>query len=168
MTRQDDPGEPDTAHIPQVEVTGGKGARHVLALRAFAAGEVILGFEGLIVDSPTRMTLQLDEDSHLDVPHHLSAEQVREDFPWQFLNHSCAANGVLRGRQLAALSPIEAGDEVTFNYNTTEYDMSTPFDCGCGAKGCGGRAVRGFKHLSCSEQEALRPFLAPHLLRFLD
>ena len=134
----------------RVGVMRREGAFLVTATEAIEAGQVILQFRGVVVAQPTRTTLQVDTRAHLDVPQDLDLdlEQILDDYPWRFLNHSCEANGTLRGRELVALSPIRAGEQVTFNYNTTEYDMSTPFDCRCGSSGCEGRPVRGFRHLS--------------------
>ena len=157
------PGRPT-----RVAVMRHEGTFRVTAREAIGAGEVILPFHGEVVERPTRTTLQLSRSEHLDVPPGLTLEQVLDDYPWRFLNHSCEANGTLRDRELVALRPIRSGEQVTFDYNTTEYDMSTPFACRCGARGCEGQPVRGFRHLSRAEQESLRPHLAAYLRRALE
>ena len=48
-----------------------------------------------------------------------------------------------------------------FDYDSTEWDMAAPFDCGCGSPKCRG-TVRGFRHLS-DEQRAELIAIAPHL-----
>jgi hypothetical protein len=61
-----------------------------------------------------------------------------------------------------SLKPVEFGQDITFNYNTTEFDMAEPFACRCGSARCAGR-VQGFRHLSGEERRRLRPWLAAHL-----
>ncbi|BBZ64207.1 hypothetical protein MMON_55080 [Mycolicibacterium monacense] len=90
-----------------------------------------------------------------------------EDHPWRFTNHSCEPNAVVRGRHLVSLTAIEVGDEVTFNYNTTEYVLAEPFVCNCGSPRCVG-AVRGFVHLRDAERRQLLPLLASHLVAVFD
>ncbi len=87
-------------------------------------------------------------------------------FYWRFTNHSCEPNSLLRGGEFFALRPIKPWQEITFNYNTTEYELAEPFDCRCGSDRCAGR-IRGFRFLSRLEQDRLRPWLADHLLSFL-
>ena len=56
--------------------------------------------------------------------------------PLRFTNHSCAPNAVLRIRQgrveFYAMRDIAPGEEISFNYLTSEWDMAAPFTCGCG------------------------------------
>lgn len=61
-----------------------------------------------------------------------------------YVNHSCLPNCGLRLRgvelTLVAIEPIEAGQELTFDYATClgSEDPSV-MECGCGAPGCRGR-----------------------------
>jgi len=61
---------------------------------------------------------------------------------------------------------IPQGEEVTYDYNTTEYSMASPFLCRC--VHCGGREIRGFRHLSIPEQQRRAGILAAHLRPLLD
>ncbi|MFM7280471.1 MAG: SET domain-containing protein-lysine N-methyltransferase, partial [Planctomycetia bacterium] len=81
---------------------------------------------------------------------------------WLFLNHSCRPTTAVRGRELIALRPIAPYEELSFDYETTEWHMAEPFTCRCG--NCGGRSVRGFAFLPAEERERRRPYLAPHLV----
>jgi hypothetical protein len=57
--------------------------------------------------------------------------------PFAYLNHSCGPNSALGKRgELRALSLIEAGEEVTFDYSTTECDRFWRMTCGCGHPKC--------------------------------
>lgn len=141
------------------------GDLRVVATRPFRAGEPILRLEGDLVDRPDRHSLQVEDDRHLVVPPATGVPWNPEHYPWRFLNHSCAPNAGIRGREVIALRDIQLLEQITFDYNTTEYDMAEPFVCRCGT--CGGRQVAGFRHLAHEEQARLRPYLAGHLLRRL-
>jgi len=80
--------------------------------------------EGLHIDDP----LQVGDDEVLLLEKELS----------NCFNHSCGPNAGIRGRnELFALRDIEAGEEITFDYSTTEAPNS-PWDmkCVCGAANC--------------------------------
>lgn len=126
-------------------------------------GGLIAELAGVVIGRPDRYTIQLGPAEHLDAFGVASTEDLMARFPWRFLNHACRPNSAVRGRRLYATAAIKAGDEVTFNYNTTEFDMAEPFACRCGAANCRG-LIRGYRHLSPAQQRLLRPHLAPHLL----
>jgi len=145
----------------QVRTTHGQHA--VFAAELIRAGQPILEFTGTEGSAPGRHSLQIGKERHLfafDAAHTVNGHR-RSD--WQFINHSCIPNGVVRGRSLVALYDIPAGTEITFDYNTTEWDMSNPFECWCGHEGCVG-LVRGYRWLSEAAREMRREITAPHLL----
>lgn len=144
------------------EVTVTSGHRGVRARRAIAPGETVLPLVGITASSPARSTLQIGPDAHL---HPLSVDADDERSAWCFVNHSCNPNCAvsLRDMALVALRCIQPGEELTFDYCSTEYDMAEPFACGCGDAGCYGE-VRGFRHLPRGRQLELLPRLAPHLV----
>lgn len=88
---------------------------------------------------------------------------------WAFLNHSCRPNvhADLPRRVMVAARPIDAGEELTFDYNTTEWELAQPFRCRCGATHCYGM-VQGFKHLPEPQQHVLLPHVAPHISRLYE
>ena len=49
----------------------------------------------------------------------------------------------MRGLKVVAILPIRIGEQIVYNYNTTEYEMAEPFACRCGSAQCGGE-IRGF------------------------
>jgi hypothetical protein len=71
----------------------------------------------------------------------------------QYTNHSCDSNIMITkdGSDFIAKKDIKAGEMITFNYNTTEYEVIRPFDCLCKEDCCIGK-VRGFKHLNQTQQ----------------
>lgn len=139
-----------------------EGQYRAVAARLIASGERILHAVGAAVKTPSRFSLQIGLDEHLDVPAGAGVEQQMELYPWRFLNHSCSPNATFRGRDLIALRPIAPREDITFDYHTTEYDMDAPFDCRCGASDCIGR-IRGYRHLSPAARAARRSFVAPHV-----
>jgi hypothetical protein len=131
------------------------------AARPFAVGACVLRIEGDVVDRPSRYSVQVGVGAHVDVgPGDARGESGRH--PWRFLNHSCAPNTAREGRDLLALRPIDAGQELTFDYEANEWDMAEPFVCACGADACRGW-IRGYRHLSPVVREALRERTAAHL-----
>jgi hypothetical protein len=146
-----DVGERESSKIEIQEKNGCQGvfAREEIELTEF------IKLEGVISNSPTRYSIQLGEGRHLCLPPDQDVTQS-EDFFWKYLNHSCQPNGEIDTAELIfrPLRKIAQGEECTFNYLTTEYEMAAPFDCHCGAANCFG-VIRGYKHLSAEQQEEL-------------
>ena len=152
------------AAVPQpgVGVVWAAGEYRLVATRVFVAGERMFHMEGEPARRPTRYTVQIDEDLHLEIVPGTTDEEIFDRYFWRFMNHSCEPNAFIQGRDVFALREIAPGEGVTFNYNTTEYNIAEPFDCRCGSVHCLG-TIRGFKHLPESKRRRLEPFLARHL-----
>lgn len=144
-------GERESSKIEIQEKDGGKG---VFAREEIAAHSVIK-LKGAISGHPNMYSIQLGEGKHLSLPPDQDVTQSN-DFFWKYLNHSCQPNGEINTAELTfrPLRKINRGEELTFNYLTTEYDMAAPFVCHCGAAYCFG-LIRGYKHLSAEQQEEL-------------
>lgn len=138
------------------------GSLRLVAGRAFSMGESILTVDGVIQSVPSRYSIQIGIDQHVEQPASTTREEERERYPWRYLNHSCAPNASLHGRDLRALRPIAEDEEITFDYLTTEFDMATPFRCGCSAQQCQGE-IRGFRHLSPEQRARYVPRTAAHV-----
>ena len=62
---------------------------------------------------------------------------IDPDLPLDHINHHCEPNAAFGPRrQLLALRPIEAHEEITIDYSTTEADPRWSMPCSCGAAGC--------------------------------
>ncbi|NJC72328.1 SET domain-containing protein [Planosporangium thailandense] len=131
------------------------------------AGGHLFAIDGELTDTPNRYTVQVGHALHVDLPESYGLELILDRFFWRFMNHSCEPTAVVRGREVLALKPLQPWQEITFHYNTTEYQMAEPFDCRCGSSRCEG-TIQGFRYLSRSERERLRPWLSAHLLAILD
>jgi hypothetical protein len=154
----------DISH-PRVCVARRHGGYCLLARKAIRPGEHLLTIEGETSDEPNRYSVQVGPGVHVVPPAELAPGDDSPRYSWRFLNHSCNPNTALVGRALHALRSIAEGEELTFDYNTTEYDMASPFRCHCGH--CGERQIRGFRHLTAAEQRRIAPYLANHLRSLL-
>jgi hypothetical protein len=146
-----------------VAVVRAGGEYRLIANRPVGIGEQLFTIVGEPTGAPTRYTVQIEHDMHIDVPDEYGFEAILDQFYWRFMNHGCDPSVMIKGRAVVSLKPIGFGQEITFNYNTTEYDMAEPFSCRCGSDRCAGR-VQGFRYLSADERRHLRPWLAAHLL----
>jgi hypothetical protein len=150
----------EPAHVrthPLVTVVSRNGQLAVVARRDLRAGTEVLAIDGPVVAKSDRYTVQIGAGEHVD-----GGADASGEFPvWRFLNHACEPNTRIAGRSLRARRDLQAGDEVTFDYDTTEWDMAAPFPCACGAPTCRG-LIRGYRHLTPAQREALAD-AAPHL-----
>ena len=151
------------AHGGRVGVAQAMGEFSVLAAVPIPTGEVVFRIEGIQVAVPSRFSVQVDERWHIDLAHGASEAEVILHHPWRFMNHSCDPSVRIVGREVQAPRAIWPGDEIPFDYDTTEMEMAEPFDCQCGSSGCRGW-VGGFVHLDETSQERLRLLLAPYLV----
>lgn len=137
--------------------------RRLVTVRAVARGEKLFYIDGRETPTPTRFSVQIGPGLHLDQDDARNAEDRVARYPWRYMNHHCEPSTEIRDRYVIALRDIAAGEDVTFDYNTTEYDMAEPFTCRCGSARCVG-LVRGAKHLT-TEQRALVEHSLPDYLR---
>lgn len=115
------------------------GQRALYAASAIDAGACIAEFHAAaIMHTPSYLTVQKDDDEHI----HLSPAHL------QYVNHSCAPNAFFDTTymSLIALKAIAAGEEITFFYPSSEWDMAQSFSCRCGSEQCLGE-IKGAAHL---------------------
>lgn len=132
------------------------GHRRLVTTRPFTAGEEILALDGVVRSTPTRYSIQIGLDRHLDGMGPVDATNHHCD-PGAFIDFSDPGRIVLR-----TLRDLSVGDEVSIHYCATEYDMASPFDCHCGAEFCLGR-VRGYRYVADDVARSLEPRLSPEL-----
>lgn len=144
--------DPTVAHE---RVTLGRsklGETQLQALVAMKAETCVLTIEiDRVRYEPDTFTIQVGP------AHHFMCESVI-----RYMDHSFTPSvRVERQGQhlyLMALRDITAGDAITFDYNTTEFDMRSPFN-----DYETGRRVAGWRHLSDAERAATAPNAAPWL-----
>jgi SET domain len=156
-----------TGHGSPTAVLRAHAAYQLVLTEHVCAGSRLFRIEGELTHTPTRYSVQVDQDLHIDIPSGYAPDETLDRFYWRFTNHSCEPNAVVCGRDMYARICIEPWQQITFNYNTTEYDMAEPFDCLCGSDICE-KTVRGFRWLSPTAQQRLHPMLAGHLRSMLD
>ena len=134
------PATKDAGESASVEVIRNDGFASLRAMRPFATGEVVFPLTGRHAEQATRFTIQVGANAHFD------------------------PNGAvdIRRRVVVARRAIAAGDELRFDYSTTEWELAEPFVCNCGAARCVG-VVLGFAHLPLARQQSLLPDVAPHI-----
>jgi len=101
--------------------------RSLVAQRQFLEGEVVCPIPREAMHSkPTRMTIQIGRNRHVEVGQFSSA------------NHSCNPTLILDTDRMLAFArrDIAPGEELTFFYPSTEWQMQVPFICLCGAANC--------------------------------
>lgn len=136
--------------------TGKDSQKGLFTVADVASGEVLLTYDGPLLDHPTRLSIQIDDTIHVEGTDDSNA----------FLNHSCVPNAYVDWGSLClrAMRDISSGEQITCNYNTTDYELHSVFQCTCGSERCKG-LIKGFKFLSVDEQRALEPWLPPFLKR---
>jgi cyanophycin synthetase len=141
-----------------VEVRNGRVGRSVVAVREIVAGETVLKAWGQPAPKRSRHSMQVDVDTH-----------ILPDGVMVLVNHSCEPNCGVQIRpasreiEVRALRPIAAGEEITFDYNTFEYELDHGgSQCTCGAATCRGR-VPGFKHVAAEVRARYGEYIAEYL-----
>ncbi|MEP0913127.1 SET domain-containing protein-lysine N-methyltransferase [Leptolyngbya sp. GB1-A1] len=116
----------------------GKG-KQLIATMPISEGETFYKMSSYkTIAKPTYTSIQISYDSSI------------EDYACLAnLNHSCDPNVIVdtTRMELKAARDIQPGDELSFFYPSTEWDMTSPFICLCGASNCL-RLIAGAKYLS--------------------
>ncbi|EIE79919.1 hypothetical protein G6F46_006226 [Rhizopus delemar] len=129
----------------------GEFSSKLVAERAFPKGSVIAALEGLTAGEKRYSSVQISENEHVE----LNSDLL-------YMNHSCDPSALMDVDNMAvtAAKDIHAGDEITFFYPSTEWDMAQPFSCWCGSPKCV-QIVQGAHHLP---SEVLKQFqLSKHI-----
>ena len=144
----------------RVDHAGGVMGAAAVAARRANPGDVLMTIresDAEVRTEPSKFTIHIGRGRHLYAEsvmrmNHSFEPTIRLELPAQ---HTDDADALL---VLVADRKIEPGDPITFDYNTTEWEMAEPFAC-AGT----GRQVRGFKHLSAPEREAMLGRALPHI-----
>lgn len=141
----------------------GKGGHRVVAVRSIAVGSLLAVMGGEAIDGDTlaqfsperiRRTIQVEEDLYL---------WSSQDGPADWINHSCDPNAGLRGQvAMVAMRPINAGEEVCFDYAMCDGTPYDEFECSCGSALCRGQ-VTGEDWRRPDLWERYRGYFSPYL-----
>lgn len=125
--------------------------RSLVSKQDYKKGEVICSMPSEnLMDKPNRFTVQIGRNVHTHVGK-LAA-----------LNHSCDPNVILDTEKMVMVArrDIAKGEELSFFYPSTEWEMNAPFICLCGAANCI-HVVAGARFLPLSTLE--HHYLNPHI-----
>ncbi|MGQ9903470.1 MAG: SET domain-containing protein-lysine N-methyltransferase [Anaerolineae bacterium] len=123
----------------RVESGGSPYGARLITDQPYKKGEMLCRIENYkVVYQATYQTVQIGPHTHIEELGVLA-----------YLNHSCQPNVIVDTSAMAvyAARDIEAGEELTFFYPSTEWEMERPFICLCGAPQCI-RLVAGARYLS--------------------
>jgi uncharacterized protein len=140
----------------EVRATADKG-RGVFAKRPLVRGQVVVvGRPVSIAPERTTHSVQMGSDLH-----------VHFDDPGGLINHSCEpTTGVCNNRHggydFVALRDLQPGDEVTYDYETTDYVTIGVPHCKCRSARCRGR-IYGFQFLPEEVRNRYGEFIAGYL-----
>lgn len=100
---------------------------------------VIVGRVARVVPHRTNHSFQIDWNTHVDLTS-----------PACYINHSCDPNTGIRdndhgGFDFVALREIAPSEEITWDYETSEYTSIAVPRCRCGAANCR-KVIRGFRY----------------------
>jgi hypothetical protein len=149
-----------------VEVRNKDGYKSVFAKERILRDAVVFYLKGTLSIRRTRYTIEIANEQHLTCPA-ITKTDDDLDYCWKYLNHSCEPNGYVNAadRSFRALRDIEPGEEINFNYLTTESEMSLPFTCHCGSPKCFG-LIKGHHFLTPEQAERLAIMLGEHGVKF--
>jgi uncharacterized protein len=146
----------------------GKGGRGLFAREKVRAGEMLVVWGGEVVSGEAlramaedrlRLALQVEDDLYLLTTNEGAADWV---------NHSCDPNAGLDGQiVLVALRDIRAGEEVTFDYATSDASPYDEFECGCASRRCRGH-VTGSDWRLPELQQRYEGHFSPYVQRRID
>ena len=83
--------------------------------KEYTLGETVLNLEGEILSSPTKTSIEIGINKHI------------EDKFGKYMNHSFEPNTVIRECSVIAIKDILPGDELTFDYTENETNIAYPF-----------------------------------------
>ena len=93
-------------------IINGKG---LYSIQSYKKGEIVFTLSGEIFDKPSRETIHIGNNKHI------------YDSFGIFINHSFNPSVYIDNVNVVALHDISIDTEITFNYNTSEINMASPF-----------------------------------------
>jgi len=136
------------------------------AVTPIPMGTIVATFGGTIVNRLNFETYPLEQRSRsiqIDVNQFVVGPELRE--PGDSINHSCNPNCYLRNAtQLIAMRELALGEELTYDYATSDASDYDEFDCACGSDECRGR-VTGNDWLIPEIQNRYNKSFSPYIQR---
>jgi hypothetical protein len=108
------------------------------AISPIPTGTIVATFGGTIVNRINFDTYPLEQRSRsiqIEVDQFVLGPELRE--PGDSINHSCLPNcGMHNATQLIAMREIAVGEELTYDYATSDASDYDEFECACGSENC--------------------------------
>ncbi|KAF1850089.1 uncharacterized protein K460DRAFT_360950 [Cucurbitaria berberidis CBS 394.84] len=152
--------QPDLTRLLRVEHRPGSFASRSVSLVNVPAGAIFARISNPTPATCAYSSVQASRDLHIE----LNCDLV-------YINHSCKPSLVFdMQRWEVRVHPgleggLKEGDELTFFYPSTEWDMAQPFQCLCGSKECRG-TISGAKDMPL---EVLKQYwLSSHIEELLE
>jgi uncharacterized protein len=146
-----------------------KGGNSLIAKEPIQRGELVAVWGGDIVTSEQlaelnkiaqRYSVQVEEDLYLVT--------TRAYDPADYVNHCCAPNLGISGQiALVAIRDIAPGEELCYDYATTDGSPYDEFECACGSPDCRGY-VSGNDWKRPELWERYKGYFSPYLQRRID
>ena len=142
--------------------------RGVFAKRSFKKGEILFKLKGATIKFPSPPSPRIGMN-WFNIGPNTWRIMDRGDI-WNFLNHSCKPNAILKGTAMVvALRTIKAGEEITIDYSCTEGSSTQwKIHCHCHSPSCRG-VIRGIQYLPeklfRKYQNYIQPFLRKEYLQ---
>ena len=150
--------KPDLTRLLSVEKNPGSFASRAISLITLPAGSVFARITNPTPATVAYSSVQAGRDLHIE----LNCDLV-------YINHSCKPSLVFDMHKwevrVSGERDLKEGDELTFFYPSTEWDMVQPFECLCGSKECRGR-ITGAKDMD--EGVLGEYWLNPHIEELLE
>jgi uncharacterized protein len=144
-----------------------------IAVDAIAAGEVVAAFGGrcvtrdefdLLPHDQQLRSVQIDDDLYM--------AGAPEPEPADFINHSCEPNCRLTGNViLVAARDLAGGEELTYDYATSDGSDYDEFECACGSALCRGKVTGHdwmLPELQLRYRGSFSPYLAKRIADLVD
>lgn len=150
----------------EVVETGDKGYG-LRAIRQYAPHALIVEYIGEVIDYDEMTDRLKKKTSHyyfLSLEKGFTIDSAKRGSVARFVNHSCDpncemqkwyVNGEPRIGLFAGPKGVEAGDEITYDYNFNWFPDAEPQRCLCGANGC--RGLMGKRSSKSSSPERMSP-----------
>ena len=139
------------------------------AVSPIPVGTIIATFGGTIVNRPNFETYPLEQRSRsiqIDVNQFVLGPKLRE--PGDSINHSCLPNcGMRNATQLIAMREIAVGEELTYDYATSDTSDYDEFECACGSDRCR-RQITGDDWKLPDLQSRYQNMFSPYVQRKID
>lgn len=150
--------------------------RGIFAIAPIAAGELVAIWGGKVftAEEVARLSSAIPHfSSHslcIGAGYYLGSDNMFELDDAELFNHCCEPNVGIRGQiLLVARRSIDAGEELTFDYDTTETSSGSHnigFNCHCGSKGCRG-TIDGSSWTNPEFIKRNREYLSSYILELL-